>query len=76
MLATAEQRQQLQASLDALVEWAATWDMEFPIKKCKVLHLGHSNVNQVYIMAGEELYSTTEEKDVGVAVTADLRPSA
>ena len=76
VVATAEQRQQLQSVLDTLMAWAATWGMEFNIKKCKVLHLGHSNVNHVYTMAGEELGCTTEKKDVGVAVTADLKPSA
>ena len=40
----------LQASLDGLVEWAATWGMQFNVAKCKVLHLGARNTKHVYTM--------------------------
>ncbi len=70
------QRQQLQSALDAIVVWADMWGMAFNIKKCKVMHLGRSTVKHKYTMSGEKLASTTEERDVGVAVLADLKPSA
>ena len=72
---TAEQRERLQAALDALTGWAATWGMLFNVKKCKVMHLGHNNPRQVYTMLGQALEKTQEERDVGVMVTSSLKPS-
>ena len=45
-------------------------------KKCKVMHCGHLNPKHTYMMGGERLSSTDEERDVGVMVTASLKPSA
>ncbi len=75
-VATAEQRERLQAALDALIAWATKWGMQFNIKKCKVMHLGHANPKHVYTMNGEALESTDEERDVGVTITSSLKPSA
>jgi len=65
----------LQAALDGLVEWAATWGMQFNIAKCKVLHLGARNNKHVYTMNGENLTETLSEKDIGVYVTHKLKPA-
>ena len=35
-----EDRDQLQKDLDALVDWADTWQLCFNADKCKVLHMG------------------------------------
>jgi hypothetical protein len=37
-MTTAEDRDKMQAALDALCGWAITWGMEFNIPKCKVMH--------------------------------------
>jgi len=66
---------ELQAALDGLVAWAATWGMEFNVAKCKVLHLGGRNPKHVYTMGGEELKETSSEKDIGVYVTHKLKPA-
>ena len=50
--------------------------MQFNVKKCKVMHCGHSNPKHTYAMCGEQLSATEEERDVGVTVTASLKPSA
>ena len=49
--------------------------MVFNVKKCKLLHVGHNNVHRGYSMNGEVLQSVTEEKDLGVIISNDLKPS-
>jgi len=73
---TAEGRARLQAALDELCAWADKWGMEYNVKKCKVMHIGHGNIRHVYTMKGQPLESTNEEKDVGVHMTDTLKPSA
>ena len=73
---TEEGRENLQKTLDELVEWAGTWGMEFNVQKCKVMHVGHGNVRQQYTMGGHNLESVDEEKDVGVKWCKNLKPSA
>ena len=35
--------QNLQNDLNAVLEWANKWKMEFNVSKCKIMHLGHNN---------------------------------
>jgi len=73
--ATAEERQRLQEALDNLGVWARRWEMKFNVKKCKVVHIGHGNVEQEYMMDGEKLTAASEEVDIGVTVNKNLKPS-
>jgi len=73
---TAEERAALQAALDELYAWAEQWGMEFNLKKCKVMHVGHGNVRHQYTMGGHVLTSTDEETDIGVTVNRNLKPGA
>jgi hypothetical protein len=66
----------LQNTLDGMTAWATKWKMEFNIKKCKVMHFGPANNKFEYQMNGEKLDVTTEERDIGVLVTDDLKPGA
>jgi hypothetical protein len=75
-VSTEEERAALQEALDELCVWAATWGMDFNVKKCKVLHIGHNNIRHVYTMGGQPLGETEEETDVGVLTTANLKPAA
>jgi ribonuclease P/MRP protein subunit RPP40 len=68
-------RRKLQDALDKLCEWASKWGISFNVKKCKVMHIGHANKKGDYNMEGQTLGKTTEEKDIGVLVTGDLKPS-
>jgi hypothetical protein len=43
--------------------------MEFNVKKCEVMHMGHNNMEQEYYMNGHKLEVTEEERDIGVLVT-------
>ena len=62
----------LQKGIDDMVEWSDKWLMRFNSKKCKILHLGKNNPNNVYhIGEGNErrqLETTVCEKDLGVNV--------
>ena len=40
------------------------------------MHLGHLNPRQQYLMEGTVPESTTEERDVGVIVSSNLKPAA
>jgi hypothetical protein len=75
-MANQEDRKTLQKALDDLCDWADRWGMEFNIPKCKVMHMGHQNPEHKFSMRGKELETTCEEKDIGVAVTSNLKPSA
>jgi hypothetical protein len=60
--------EEMQAALDQLSSWADTWGMAFNVKKCKVMHVGHNNEKNVYMMNGGQLEATEEERDIGVTV--------
>ena len=49
--------------------------MVFNVKKCKSLHIGYNNPNQDYITDKEVLQSVSEECDLGVIISSDLKPS-
>ena len=49
--------------------------MEFNVKKCKVMHVGRKNKKFVYCMNGVNLSKVSHEKDIGVIVNNDLKPS-
>ena len=70
-----KERDELQQALNNLSEWTERWGMEFNVKKCKVMHLGHNNRKFVYEMNGEQLAETVEERDIGVNMTSNLKPS-
>ena len=65
----------LQQALNLLVDWASKWGMEFNVKKCKVMHIGNTNPRATYSMTGADLDTTTAERDIGVKVQSNLRPT-
>ena len=67
--------QQMQENLDRLCEWARTWKMSFNAKKCKVMHFGKNNMRYGYNMNGCDIEEVKEEKDLGVWMEEDMRPS-
>jgi hypothetical protein len=71
-----EDRDRLQQALDESCLWAERWGMQFNVFKCKVMHMGTSNPGYQYHMSGQVLETTDEERDIGVMITASLKPSA
>jgi len=50
--------------------------MEFNTTKCKILHVGKTNQRFQYMMDNQILESVTEERDLGILVSSDLKVSA
>ena len=68
-----EDRMKLQNDLKRLVEWTEKWQMTFNVSKCKVMHMGGSNMEWNYVMNGQMLKVVKAEKDLGVQITNDLK---
>ena len=68
----------LQEDLNRLTLWSDKWKMGFNPEKCKVMHIGHS-FDTKYKMSVQgkdcELDETNEERDLGIIVTDNLKPS-
>ena len=52
--------------LDSVTEWANRWQMQFNVKKCKVVHFGKGNLGFTYRMAGQCLKMWTVKKIWGL----------
>ena len=68
-------KQRLQDDLDKLVKWSEKWQMLFNFGKCKCIHIGHGNMDEEYKMGDAVLGRTTQEKDLGVTFSADMKVS-
>jgi len=62
--------------LDNLSSWSTKWLLQFNPEKCVMMHVGH-NDNYHLQQDGKkwELKSITEERDLGVTITSDLKVS-
>ena len=70
-----DDRDKLQLALDKLVQWAETWGMKFNVPKCKIMHVGRNNPAYKYSMENENMTVVEEEKDIGVLIQKNLKPS-
>jgi len=70
---TSEDIDNLQADLRNLVSWSKEWLMLFNVDKCKVVCMGYNNQQANYAMDGNNLESVSEERDLGVIVSEDLK---
>ena len=68
-------RHRLQNSLNELCNWADKWEMCFNVVKCHVLHLGWNNLHHNYTMYGNDLDKTEKERDFGVIISSNLKPT-
>jgi len=68
-----QDRLQIQQDLANIVEWSKKWQMPFNLEKCKVMHVGHSNIKHDYYMGGIKLKEVAEEKDLGIIISNDLK---
>ena len=73
---TEEDRDAFQAGIKGLEEWSKEWQMLFNVGKCHILHVGHNNPMFKYNMDGKEMVEEQQEKDVGVMIATNLKPSA
>ena len=75
LVESAEDRACFQAGLDNLQAWADTWQMQYNVDKCHILHVGKDNMKNEYQLGGRILEASKWEKDVGVIINDDLKPS-
>ena len=68
-------KQSLQDDLDKLVKWSEKWQMLFNFGKCKCIHIGLGNMDEEYKMGDAVLGRTTQEKDLEVTFSADMKVS-
>ena len=65
-----------QVSLNKLLDWSKTWGMLFNIDKCKILHCGRNNPKNEYYMDNIKLGTVESERDIGIRITSNLKPSS
>ena len=63
---------QLQEDLNNLVHWSEEWQMKFNFDKCKVMHVGRDKYRDAYLMGGQVLAVTEQERDLGVVLNNKL----
>ena len=68
-------KQSLQDDLDKLVKWSEKWQMLLNFGKGKCIHIGHGNMDEEYKMGDVVQGRTTQEKDLGVTFSADMKVS-
>ena len=65
----------LQADLNHLMDWSGKWQIPFNVSQCKVMHLGHRNNHSEYYLGNHRLESVNEEKDLGIYIIDNLKPT-
>ena len=65
----------MQRDLKRLENWSAKWLLDFNADKCVTMHIGHRNPHINYDLNEKQLKESNVEKDLGVYVSADLKPS-
>lgn len=63
----------LVADLARLEEWTGDWLLGLNVGKCMVLHIGYNNPLLDYHIGDRELTKVTEQVDLGVCVSHDLK---
>ena len=68
-------KQQMRNDIYKLIKWSEKRQMLFDFEKCKCLHAGHVNIGVNYEMGGTILCKTVKEKDLGLAINANMKVS-
>ena len=63
----------LQNDLNRVYEWAQLWQLKLSLPKCEVIHIGHRNPQNDYVLGGVTLNSVSDLRDLGVQVCKDLK---
>ena len=65
----------LQKDLDTLYLWSSKWLLKFNETKCKAMHVGRNNPRNDYKIGSVLLEKVSEERDLGVHLSDNLKPS-
>ena len=71
---TDEDTDEVQQDINKLGNWSDKWQLVFHPDKCKTLHLGYNNRKIEYQLKGTTIQEVTEEKDLGIIITQDMKP--
>lgn len=63
----------LQSDIDKIKNWSLDWQMPLNDAKCTVLHLGGTNPGHQYNIGTQRIASVTEQRDLGIVVSKDLK---
>ena len=63
----------MQKDLASIIEWSETWQMPINTDKCKVMHFGKTNIKTEYSIGGHRLEVVSDERDLGVHLSNDLK---
>ena len=69
-----QDRDLLHHDLEQLQQWSDTWQLPFNTSKCEVMHIGRINQKFQYSMDNQKLETVSDQRDLGVQLTADLKP--
>ena len=72
-LSSPSDAEQLQADLNAAIDWSSKWQLHFNAEKCRVMHIGRAGGSQTYSMGDSKLEQTTVERDLGIQVDRELK---
>jgi ribonucleases P/MRP protein subunit RPP40 len=79
VIKTEDDQEALQCDLDRLMEWSDKWLLKFNHEKCKVMYIGGSLKKEYWLRnetGSHSLMGIVEERDLGIIVRNDLKPSA
>lgn len=65
----------LRRDMERLDSWSKKWLLSFNVEKCKTMHIGLHNQQADYHLNQRLLQKTTQERDLGIIVSADLKSS-
>ena len=69
LISQSENADSFQSDINSIHSWSETWDLNFNISKCCVLHFGRPNVRSAYKIKDMLLKSKHQEKDLGIIFT-------
>ncbi len=55
----------IQEDLNKLNSCSQKWQMSFKVEKCKVMHIGDTNLRFKYHISNQDLSTVKQEKDLG-----------
>ena len=70
---TQQNRDNIQKDIKAVEMWTKKWKLPLNIKKCKILHLGSKNQKEKYVLEGNVIQETEQEKDLGLTIDKDMK---
>lgn len=63
----------IQSDLKKIENWTKDWLLTLNINKCTVLYLGKNNPKKQYLLNNTPIVSVTEQNDLGVIISEDLK---